>query len=95
MVAGFKSEARPASNRNTWPECVGICILAGIAQIAIGIGLIAIVIGFIRGRGLEATEVDLRAIKLMIYRPLFFRAGALLAGVGLIASGIMALLQRL
>ena len=27
MVAGFKSESRPASIRNTWPECVGICIL--------------------------------------------------------------------
>src|ERR1700724_4619981 len=26
-VAGIKSESRPASNRNTWPECVGICIL--------------------------------------------------------------------
>ena len=25
MVAGFKSESRPASLRNTWPECVGIC----------------------------------------------------------------------
>jgi hypothetical protein len=25
MVAGFKSESRPASIRNTWPECVGIC----------------------------------------------------------------------
>src|SRR5436309_15779810 len=24
MVAGFKSESRPASNRNTRPECVGI-----------------------------------------------------------------------
>ena len=23
--AGFKSESRPASIRNTWPECVGIC----------------------------------------------------------------------
>src|ERR1700738_3674659 len=26
-VAGIKSESRPASNRNTWPECVGICTL--------------------------------------------------------------------
>jgi hypothetical protein len=25
MVAGFKSESRSASRRNTWPECVGIC----------------------------------------------------------------------
>jgi hypothetical protein len=25
MVAGFKSECRPASSRNTWPECIGIC----------------------------------------------------------------------
>jgi hypothetical protein len=24
MVAGFKSERRPTSNRNPWPECVGI-----------------------------------------------------------------------
>ena len=24
MVAGFKSERRPTSNRNRWPECVGI-----------------------------------------------------------------------
>jgi hypothetical protein len=24
MVAGFISEPRPASLRNTWPECVGI-----------------------------------------------------------------------
>jgi len=24
-VAGIKSEFRPTSNRNTWPECVGIC----------------------------------------------------------------------
>jgi hypothetical protein len=28
MVAGFKSESRPASIRNTWPECVGICNLS-------------------------------------------------------------------
>ena len=27
MVAGFKSESRPASLRNTWPECVGICTM--------------------------------------------------------------------
>ena len=28
MVAGFKSERWPASNRNRWPECVGIRIHA-------------------------------------------------------------------
>jgi hypothetical protein len=27
MVAGFKSESRSASLRNTWPECLGICTL--------------------------------------------------------------------
>lgn len=26
MVAGFRSEGWPRSNRNRWPACVGICI---------------------------------------------------------------------
>jgi hypothetical protein len=33
MVAGFKSECRPASSRNTWPECIGICSLRGYNQL--------------------------------------------------------------
>src|ERR1700724_154404 len=31
-VAGIKSESRPASNRNTWPECVGICNFPNLRQ---------------------------------------------------------------
>jgi hypothetical protein len=31
--AGFKSESRPASIRNTWPECVGICKAVALCQV--------------------------------------------------------------
>src|SRR5260370_37095073 len=30
MVAGIKSERWPTSNRNPWPDCVGIRIIIGI-----------------------------------------------------------------
>src|SRR5947209_19580704 len=32
MVAGFKSERRPASNRNRWPDCIGIRSLSYAVQ---------------------------------------------------------------
>ena len=58
-----------------------------------GIGFIIIVLAFIPGGGRQVKEVDLRAVKLMIYRPLVFVCGALLAGLGFLISGVLSLIE--
>ncbi len=70
-------------------------IFAGIAQVATGLGLLVILFAFLPGQAKPARELDFGAIKLRICRPLVFSFGALLFGVGAIASGSLSLIGRL
>jgi hypothetical protein len=68
---------------------------AGAAQIAVGVGLLTLICGFIPARGGRSKELNFGPISLAIYRPVVFASGALLCGFGSIASGVLSLIERL
>ena len=70
-------------------------ISVGVAQIVAGVGFLVLMCAFIPSAGGATKELKWGPIKLTVYRPAVFTSGALLYGVGSIASGVLSLIVRL